>query len=108
MPTLPPSAPPAPATAALSATHASDPQPRAAQPQQAQDLELSALVYLLARVAQAPDDPDCRLLAVRYLERVAAQGDTQPLMRRTTQHLAQLWRGGLGPGQGAAAAARAH
>ncbi len=76
------------------------------QTPQTQDLELSALVYLLARAAQAPHDPMGQRLAVLYLERVAAQGDTPPLMRRTTQHLARLWRGGVAADLHAAAAAR--
>ncbi len=58
------------------------------------DLELSALVYLLARCAQCPGNQEQTRLALHHLERVACRPDVSPLLRETTSRILAWWRAG--------------
>lgn len=55
------------------------------------DVELSALVYLLARCARDGTSAHQRL-AVLHLEQIAANGMAPPVLRRTAGRLARQWR----------------
>lgn len=72
--------------------HAKNRAPSAPEPVKLLDVQLSALIYLLARCVQRPCDGASAQLALDHLRMLSCNGEASALLRQTAGRLAQQWQ----------------